>query len=61
MASFHAKIGWKRMRKRENKNIVSFRPYPTHNRKFKKNSKKIEEMKKIPLLALFQSKIGWKS
>ena len=42
MASFQAKIGWKRQRKRENKN---YRSYTTGQRKFQKNSKKI---KKIP-------------
>ena len=44
MASFQAKIGWKTQRKRENKNCqsVSFRSYPTRNRKFQKNSKKFQ-------------------
>ena len=93
MASFPAKIGWNRPRKRENKNyrsvptrrvienskkiakkfkklkntimvlfkpkqvenlrerekikiIVSFHSYPTRNRKFQKNSKKIQKIKK---------------
>ena len=48
MASFQAKIGWKMLRKRENKNyrFVSFRPYPTCNKKFLKNSKKIKNIKK---------------
>ena len=48
MASFQAKIGWKRMRKRENKNYhyVSFRSYTTRNRKFQKNSKNIQQIKK---------------
>ena len=48
MASFQAKIGWKRQRKRENKNcrFVPFRSYPTRNRKFQKNSNKIEKIKK---------------
>ena len=46
MASFQAKIGWKRPRKRENKTIASFRPYPNRNRKFQKNSKKIQKIKK---------------
>ena len=38
MASFQAKIDWERKRKRENKNyrFVSFRSYPTRNRKFEK-------------------------
>ena len=46
MDSFQAKIGWRRMRKRENKIIVPFRFYPMHNRKFQKNSKKIKNIKK---------------
>ena len=48
MASFLAKIGWKTQRKRENKNcsFVLFRSYPTRNRKFQKNSKKIQKLKK---------------
>ena len=46
MASFLAKIGWKRMRKRENKNYhyVSFQPY--EQQKIQKNSKKIQKNKK---------------
>ena len=40
-----AKIGWKRMRKREIKIIVSFLSYLTRNRKFQKNSKKIQKIK----------------
>ena len=36
MASFKAKIGWKRPRKRENKIIVPFCSYPARNRKFQK-------------------------
>ena len=46
MASFQAKIGWKRPRKRKNKTIASFRPYPNRNRKLQKNSKKIQKIKK---------------
>ena len=46
MNSVQAKIGWKRMRQRETKIIVPFRSYPTHNRKFQKNSKKIKNIKK---------------
>ena len=50
MASFQAKIGWKRLRQRENNKyrFVSFRPFPTRNRKLQKNSKTIEKIKKIP-------------
>ena len=45
MASFPAKIGWKMMRNRKNKNYHSV-PFPTRNRKFQKNSKKIQKNKK---------------
>ena len=48
MDSFQAKIGWNSPRKRENKNYrsVPFRSNPTRNRKFQKNSKKIQKIKK---------------
>ena len=48
IAPFQAKIGWKMQRKRENKNFhsVPFHFYPTRNRKFQKNSKKIQNVKK---------------
>ena len=48
MASFQAEIGRQRMRKRGNKSYssVPFRSYPTRNRKFPKNSKKIQKSKK---------------
>ena len=50
MASFQAKIGWKRPRKRENINyrFVSFRSYQMRNRKFRTNSKKIKKNCRIP-------------
>ena len=62
MASFQAKIGWKTQRKRENKNcrFVLFRSYPTRNRKFQKNSKKIQQVKKNTIMASFEAKIEWK-
>ena len=44
MASFHGKIGWKGQRNRENKNIATFRSFPTGKRKLKKNSKKIQKI-----------------
>ena len=60
MASFQAKTGWKRMRKRENKNYhyVSFLPEAQQKTptKQQKNSKNL----KIPTMASFQAKIGWK-
>ena len=48
MASFQAKIGWKMPRTRKNKNyrFVPFRSYTTRNRKFQKNSKNIQKIKK---------------
>ena len=59
MASFQAKIGWKRLRKRENKNYISvtLRSYLTCQRKYQKKSKKI---KKYTIMASFQAKIAWK-
>ena len=46
MASFQAKIDWGWPRKREKKIIVPFCSYPTHNRNIKKNSDKIQKIKK---------------
>ena len=58
MATFKAKIDCGRPRKRENKNYrsVPFRSYPSRNRKFKKNSKKFQKIKKIPLWLLLKPK-----
>ena len=53
MASYQAIICWKRMRKRKNKN---YRSYPTRNTKFQKNSQKIQNIKKIPILQHFWGK-----
>ena len=46
MDSFQAIIGCKRMRNGENKNYPSFCSCPTRNRKFQKNRKKIQKIKK---------------
>ena len=46
MDSFQAIIGCKRMRNGENKNYPSVRFCPTRNRKFQKNRKKIQKIKK---------------
>ena len=46
MASFQANIGWKRLRKRENKNYRCVSSLPDANRKFQKNRKKIRKIKK---------------
>ena len=60
MASFQAKIGWKRLRKRENKTYhsIPFLPnaYEEIIKKWQKNSKNSI----IPLLVSFDAKIGWK-
>ena len=39
--------------------ITPFRSYPTGNRKFQKNRKKIQKLKNT-ISASFQGKIGWK-
>ena len=61
MASFQAKILWKRPRKRENKNyrFVSFRLFLTHNLKFQKFAKKFKKLKNASM-ASFKARIGWK-
>ena len=53
MASFQAKIGWKMLRKRENKNYISVTFLPDGLEKIPKKSKKI---KKIPLRLHFTRK-----
>ena len=61
MNSFQAKIGWKKMRKREIKIIVPFRSLPT--RCVIENSKKItKKLKKLKntIMNSFQAKIGWR-
>ena len=46
MASFQAKTGWDKSRRRKKKIIVPINSYPTRNREFQKNSKKIQTIKK---------------
>ena len=53
MASFQAKIGWKRGRKRENKNCISVPFLPDGKCKIPKKEKK---NKKIPLWLHFMPK-----
>ena len=62
MAYFQAKIGWKRLRKRENKNYhsVSFQLNGVVEN-FKKMGKKTRKIKKNTSIASFQAKVGWKS
>ena len=56
MVSFQAKIGWKMVKKRENKNHRSF-PFLT-NTQWKIRKKQQKKLKKI-IMAAFQAKIGW--
>ena len=61
MYSFQAKIGLEKMRKGENKIIVSFHFVPTQREI--ENSKKIEiKLKelKYTIMTSFQAKTGWK-
>ena len=56
MASFLAKICWKMLRKRENKNYRSVTFLPDQLEKIAKKFKKFQNM----IMASFQAKIGWK-
>ena len=56
MVSFQTEVGWKRMRKRENKNYRSVRFLPKAQQKIQKKSKKIQKIKKIPLCIHFKPK-----
>ena len=47
MASFQAKINWKRPRKRKNVNYRSVRSYTTRNTNFQKNSKTNQKIKQF--------------
>ena len=58
MASFEARIGWIRLRKKKINIIVVFRSYPTRSRKFQKNSKKNSKKLKNTIMAPFQATIG---
>ena len=58
MRSFQDKIGWKRLRKRENKNsrFVSIRHVIENSKKIANKFKKLKKT----IIALFQVRIGWK-
>ena len=60
MNSFLAKIGWKRMRKSENKNYRSVPFLPDAKQNFPKEQRKKFRKLKNTIMASFQSKIGWK-
>ena len=60
MSSFQAKIGWKRQRKRENKNY-RFVPFlPDCLEKIPKNQQKNSKYFQNTIMGSFQAKIGWK-
>ena len=60
IASFQAKIGWKRLRKRENKKLT-FRFVPTRRviKNYNKIAKKLKNFQNT-IMVSFQAKIGWK-
>ena len=60
MGSFQAKIGWKRLRKREDKNYRSVTFVPDGLQKIPKKWQKYFEKLKNAIMATFQAKIGWK-
>ena len=60
MATFQAKIGWKRWEREKTKIIITFRSYLKRNWKFQENCKKIQKKSKYTVMPLFQAKIGWK-
>ena len=60
MGSFRAKIGWKLLRKRENKNYHSVSFLPEGEEKIPKKKAKIFNKLKNTIMASFQAKIGWK-
>ena len=55
MASFQAKIGWERPRKRENRKIRSDEFLPNPEWRIPKKYNKL----KNTIIASFQDKIGW--
>ena len=58
MASFHRKIGWKRQRKRENKNYRSVSFFPDRQEKIPKKIAKTFQKLKNTITSLLQAKIG---
>ena len=58
MTSFQAKIGWKRLRKKENKNYISVTFLPDWLEKIPKKLQKYFEKLKKAIMATFQAKIG---
>ena len=59
MDSFQSKIGWKRLKKTENKSYQSVSFLSPLNRKLKKIAKKFKKLKNT-VMNSFQTKISWK-
>ena len=62
MASIQAKIGWKRMRKRENKKQKSSLRFVSTQRVIENSKNIAKKLKKLKntVMYSFQAKIGWK-
>ena len=60
MASFQGKIGWKKLRKRENKSYHYIPFLPNACEEITKNQQKNSINSIRPLLVSFDAKIGWK-
>ena len=62
MASILAKIGWKRMRKRENKKQKSSLRFVSTQRVIENSKNIAKKLKKLKntVMYSFQAKIGWK-
>ena len=59
LETFPAKTSWDRLKMGEKmKIVVLINSYPSCNREFQKNSKKIQRLKNA-ILASFQAKTGW--
>ena len=58
MASFKARIGWKRPGKKKINIVVLFCSYPMRNRKFQENRKQIQKKLKNTIMAPLQPTIG---
>ena len=60
MASFQAKIGWKRQKKRQNENYPSVSFLPDPKQKIPKKKRKKFKKLKNTITASFHAKISWK-
>ena len=60
MVSFETNIGWKTLRKRENKKYRFVSSLPDASQKIPKKKAKIFKKLENTFMASFQAKIGWK-